>query len=104
MKVWLVILFMSAILFMNRYVFLEPRLPLRLGRNLRDFLGFAVPGLLTAICAPIVFLPEHQLDFSLKNPYLIAGLFAVAIMLWKKNVLLTLVTSMAFFYFLRWLL
>ncbi len=104
MKAWLVIGFMSAIVFMNRYVFLEPRLPLRLGRNLRDFLGFAVPGLLTAICAPIVFLPDHQLDLSPTNPYLLAGVFAVAIMLWKKSVLMTLITSMAVFYLLRWLL
>lgn len=102
MKAWWVIGFMSVILFMNRYVFLEPRLPLKLGRNVRDFLGFAVPGLLTAICAPIVFMPDHQLNLSLGNPYLLGGLFAIAIMLWKKNVLLTLVTSMALFYLLRW--
>lgn len=101
MTVWLVILFMSLILFVNRYIFLEPRLPLRLGRNLRDFLGFAVPGLLTAICAPIIFVPEGQLNLSPGNPYLLAGLFAVVVMIWKKNVLLTLGLSMAMFYLLR---
>jgi len=101
MMVWLVIALMSLILFMNRYIFLEPRLPLKLGRNLRDFLGFAVPGLLTAICAPIIFLPEGHLNLAPTNPYLLAGLFAVGVMIWKKNVLLTLGLSMAMFYLLR---
>ncbi|SEI63354.1 AzlD domain-containing protein [Pseudomonas sp. NFR16] len=104
MTAWLVILCMSAILFMNRYLFLEPRLPLKLGRNVRDFLGFAVPGLLTAICAPIIFLPDGELTLAPTNPYLLAGLFAVAVMIWKKNVLLTLFLSMAVFYLLRALL
>lgn len=44
--VWAVIFGMGAIVFLNRYLFLEPRLPIRLGSNLRQFLGFAVPGML----------------------------------------------------------
>lgn len=100
--VWLAILGMSLILFFNRYLFLEPRLPLKLGRHLRNFLGFAVPGLLTAICAPIVFLPDHQLNISLTNPYLLAGISAVIFMLWSRSVLTTLAASMALFYLFRW--
>lgn len=47
---WILIFAMGAIVFLNRYAFLEPRLPLRLSSNARQFLGFAVPGMLTAIC------------------------------------------------------
>lgn len=104
MTAWLVIGAMSLILFFNRYLFLEPRLPLKLSRNIRDFLGFAVPGLLTAICAPIIFLPGGQLSLAPSNPYLLAGVFAIGMMAWKKNVLLTLASSMAVFYLIRWLL
>ena len=32
--VWAVIFGMGAIVFLNRYLFLEPRLPIRLGSNL----------------------------------------------------------------------
>lgn len=67
--VWAVIFGMGAIVFLNRYLFLEPRLPIRLGSNLRQFLGFAVPGMLTAICGPIVFMPEGRIDLSYDNPY-----------------------------------
>ena len=62
--VWAVIFGMGAIVFLNRYLFLEPRLPIRLGSNLRQFLGFAVPGMLTAICGPIVFMPEGRIDLG----------------------------------------
>ena len=50
MMVWAVIFGMGILVFLNRYVFLEPRLPVRLSSNARQFLGFAVPGMLTAIC------------------------------------------------------
>ena len=99
---WAVIFGMGLIVFFNRYVFLEPRLPIRLGSNVRQFLGFAVPGMLTAICGPIVFLPEHQLNLRLDNPYLLGGVVAVALVLWTRNVLLSVILSMGAFYLLRW--
>ncbi|MDR6234069.1 AzlD domain-containing protein [Pseudomonas psychrotolerans] len=95
---------MAALVFFNRYVFLEPRLPLRLGRNLRTFLEFAVPGMLTAICGPILISGDASLTATLLNPYLLAGLAAVGLMLWTRRVLTTVVLSMGVFYLLRWLL
>lgn len=102
MMAWAVIFGMGLIVFFNRYVFLEPRLPIRLGSNVRQFLGFAVPGMLTAICGPIVFLPEHQLNLQLDNPYLLGAAVAVALVLWTRNVLLSVLLSMGAFYLLRW--
>ena len=100
--IWVIIGGMTLILFFNRYLFLEPRLPIRLNRQVRDFLGFAVPGMLTAICGPIIFVTDHTLNLSLSNPYLLAGLCAIALMLWTRNVLLSVVLSVASFYLLRW--
>ncbi|GLU36731.1 hypothetical protein Pssp01_08240 [Pseudomonas sp. NBRC 100443] len=100
--VWAVIIGMGLIVFFNRYVFLEPRLPIRLGSNVRQFLGFAVPGMLTAICGPIVFLPEHQLNLRLDNPYLLGSLVAVGLVLWTRNTLLSVLLSMGVFFLLRW--
>jgi len=96
--IWLLILGMGLLVFLNRYAFLEPRLPLRLSSNARQFLGFAVPGMLTAICGPIIFLPEHQLDLSLTNPYLLGSV------LLTRSVLLSMLVSMLIFFLLRsWL-
>ncbi|AUF95919.1 AzlD domain-containing protein [Pseudomonas shirazensis] len=102
--IWLLILGMGLLVFLNRYAFLEPRLPLRLSSNARQFLGFAVPGMLTAICGPIIFLPEHQLDLSLTNPYLLGSVVAVALVLLTRSVLLSMLVSMLIFFLLRsWL-
>ncbi|MNG90608.1 Branched-chain amino acid transport protein (AzlD) [compost metagenome] len=101
---WLLIFAMGAVVFLNRYAFLEPRLPLRLSSNARQFLGFAVPGMLTAICGPIIFLPEHQLNLSLLNPYLLGSLVAIGLVLLTRSVLLSMLASMLIFFLLRsWL-
>lgn len=102
--IWLLIFAMGAVVFLNRYAFLEPRLSLRLSSNARQFLGFAVPGMLTAICGPIIFLPEHQLDLSPLNPYLLGSLVAIALVLLTRSVLLSMLASMLIFFLLRsWL-
>lgn len=102
--IWLIIAGMTLILFFNRYLFLEPRLPIRLNRGVKEFLGFAVPGMLTAICGPIIFIKDHTLDVSLTNPYLLAGLCATGLMAWSRNVLLSVVSSVGLFYLFRaWL-
>ena len=100
--IWIIIAGMTLILFFNRYLFLEPRLPIRLNRGVREFLGFAVPGMLTAICGPIIFVKNHEVDLSLGNPYLLAGLCAIGLMLWSRNVLLSVALSAALFYLFRW--
>lgn len=101
---WLLIFAMGAVVFLNRYAFLEPRLPLRLSSNARQFLGFAVPGMLTAICGPIIFLPGHQLDLSPLNPYLLGSLVAITLVLLTRSVLLSMLASMLIFFLLRsWL-
>lgn len=102
--IWAVIFGMGAVLFFNRYLFLEPRLPVRLGRRAQAFLSFAVPGMLSAICGPIVFMPDHQLDLSPGNPYLLAGACTVALMLVTRSVLTSVLLGMAAFYAVRaWL-
>ena len=101
---WLLIFAMGAIVFLNRYAFVEPRLPLRLSSNARQFLGFAVPGMLTAICGPIIFMPDHQLNLSLLNPYLLGSVVAVILVLLTRSVLLSMLVSMLIFFLLRsWL-
>nr|NLU60643.1 AzlD domain-containing protein [Pseudomonas sp. BIGb0427] len=95
--IFALIIGMGLLVFLNRYAFLEPRLPLRLSSNARQFLGFAVPGMLTAICGPIVFLPGHQLDLSLSNPYLVGSVVAVVLVLLTRSTLISMLLSMAFF-------
>ncbi|QUJ70180.1 AzlD domain-containing protein (plasmid) [Photobacterium sp. GJ3] len=96
--IWLTILAMALIVFASRYLFLAPGLPIRLNHQAQRFLSYASPAVLTAIWAPIVFVPEQSgLNLSWSNPYLIGALVS-ALIAWKtKNVLLTAVIGMAVF-------
>ncbi|MCT2531466.1 AzlD domain-containing protein [SAR92 clade bacterium H921] len=66
----LTILLLGCVTFGTRYFFLEGKLPVRLGPNVRLFLSFSGPAVLMAICMPILFVHNLQLDTSPSNPYL----------------------------------
>ena len=92
---------MTLLVFVSRYLFLEPRLPLRLNPQAQRLLSYSSPAVLTAIWAPIVFMPDKQLWLTPSNPYLIGAIVA-AFTAWKtKNVLLTTFISMAIFLVLK---
>ncbi|MGF1795875.1 AzlD domain-containing protein [Photobacterium swingsii] len=99
--IMLSILAMTAIVFFSRYVFLEPRVPLKLNNHALRLLSYSSPAILTAIWAPIIFLPEGELSVSLTNPYLLAAVIT-ALLVWKtSNVLLSIILSMGAFLFLN---
>lgn len=102
--IMLSILLMTALVFTSRYLFLEPKLPIRLGVRTQKILSYASPAVLTAIWAPIVFIPEDELGLSLQNPFLLAAIIAVLIAYLTKNVLMTTIVSMVAFLLLRVLL
>lgn len=56
--IMLSILLMTLLVFTSRYLFLEPKLPLKLSTRTQKILNYASPAVLTAIWAPIVFIPE----------------------------------------------
>ncbi len=100
---WLLIFAMGLVVFLNRYAFLEPRLPLRLSSNARQFLGFAVPGMLTAICGrSSSCLPPARPEPGQPVPAGVAG--GDRLVLLTRSVLLSMLASMAIFFLLRsWL-
>ncbi|WP_396587029.1 AzlD domain-containing protein [Bermanella sp. R86510] len=94
---------MAIIVYFSRYLFLEPKLPLKLNNKAMRFLNYSSPTILTAIWGPIVFVHDEQIDISWHNTYLLAAVLAV-ILIWKsKNVLLTTVLSMSVFLLINWL-
>ena len=101
---WSTLLLMAAVVFISRYLFLEPRLPLRLGPKILHFLHYTGPAALTAIWAPIVFHREGELNLAINNPYFIAAIIAAILAVTTRNVLLTTVLSMALFFMTRCLL
>lgn len=98
----LTIFAMAVIVFSSRYVFLEPRLPLKLNPNVLHFLSYSAPAVLTAILAPIVFVHDKKLDISFDNNYLICAVVAVILAVTTRNTLLTTLLSMSLFFILRY--
>lgn len=96
--IWLTIILMTVIIFISRYIFIEPKLPLRLSVGMVKFLSYSAPAVLTAILAPIVFLQDNTLHLNLDNSYLIGAVFAVLLILLTRNTLLTAVLSMLLFF------
>jgi branched-subunit amino acid transport protein len=58
--------------------------------------------MLTAICGPIVFMPDHQLNLHWDNPYLPSSLVAIVLVIYTRNTLVSMLLSMGFFFLLRW--
>jgi len=93
----LTILLLAGITFATRYLFLEGRLPVRLGPNLRLLLSYSGPSVLAAILAPILFVRREQLDLSLSNPYLWGAAAAVTAAYKTGNIYWTIGAGMLVF-------
>ena len=98
--IWLIIVGMATLVFVSRYVFLEPKLPLSLSNNTQRFLSYSAPAVLTAILANIVLVRENELSLTLDNNYLIGAALACLLAYFTRNTLLTALVSMAVFFFI----
>jgi branched-subunit amino acid transport protein len=63
--------------------------------TLQRALRFVPPAALTAIILPELLIPQGQLDISLNNVRLIAGINAIVIAWRTKNIFLTILVGMA---------
>lgn len=98
---WSTLFLIAALVFISRYLFLEPKLPIRLGPRVLHFLHYTGPAVLTGIWAPIVFHREGELAIHFDNPYLISAVFAITLAYFSRNVLLTTVLSFLLFFMIR---
>lgn len=73
------ILLLACITFTTRYLFLDGRLPIRLGPNVRHLLSYSGPAVLTAIATPILLVHQQQLDLASDNAYLWGALMAIVV-------------------------
>ncbi|CAI3121357.1 hypothetical protein MWMV7_MWMV7_01238 [Acinetobacter calcoaceticus] len=101
---WFMILGLAAIVFFNRYYFLEPNVKIKLPLVMNKMLNYSAPCLLTAICIPVVFFDGDNLKGIVDNPYIYAAIFCLVISIYLKRVLLSVIASLVFFYFINFLI
>jgi 4-azaleucine resistance transporter AzlC len=94
MTLWLTVLLGGLITYAERFSLIVPLGPVTLSPVLVRGLRFVPPAVLTAIIVPELLLPHGELDFSLGNARLLAGVLAAVIAWWSRNVILTVVSGM----------
>lgn len=104
MSYWWLILGMCTITFLMRYsLFAWPTL--RFPPVVEQGLHYVPTAVLSAIVVPGMLMPDGQhWQFSLNNAYLLAGIVAIAIAAFSRNLLATIGGGLAVFFLLRWLL
>ena len=101
---WTLLLSLAVIVFLNRYVFLEPKFAFKLPQFIEQMLQYSAPCLLTAICAPIVFFNGQQLRSLPLDAYFLTAIICVVLALISKKILVNLGLSLLCFYALFYLL
>jgi branched-subunit amino acid transport protein len=94
---FLLIVGMAIVTFLIRYPVLALSGKFNLSESFLQILRYVPPAVLTAIVVPAVLMPEDQLLLSYTNARLVGAIAAVAIGLWQKNLLLTIVVGMVVF-------
>lgn len=98
---FLLILGMMLVTFGVRYPVLAILGKLSLPPAVLRALRFVPPAVLTAIIIPAMVMPDGTLDLSLSNAYFVAGVVAIAIAAYTKQLLPTIGIGMLFFLFWR---
>jgi branched-subunit amino acid transport protein len=102
MKIWLIILGVSASTFLLRASFILFADPQRFPHAFRQALAFVPPAVLAAIVAPGLLMPGGVLDFTLANLRAIAGLAALAVATRTRNPLASIAMGMSVLWLLQW--
>ncbi|MCS2169241.1 AzlD domain-containing protein [Scandinavium sp. TWS1a] len=98
---WIMILTLASIVFFNRYVFLEPNVPLKIPEIINKALKYSAPCLLTAICGPIILMDHGVVRAFPLNPYFLGAIFSVIISLFVRNIVTAVLLSLAVFYLIN---
>jgi len=93
-NLWLIFLFGGLLTFGMRYSFIYLLGRFEIPETLRRALRFVPPAVLTAIVVPELFIRSDQIDASLTNFRLLAGIAAIFVAWKTKNTLLTILAGM----------
>jgi branched-subunit amino acid transport protein len=93
-NIWLVFLLGGLLTFGMRYSFIYLLGRFEIPEMLRRALRFVPPAVLTAIVVPELFVRSGDIELSLANFRLLAGLIAILVAWKTKNTLLTILAGM----------
>ena len=101
-EIWM-IAGMAVVTFGIRYLMFPLSGKIKFPKLIENGLAYVPPVVLTAIIVPCVFMPSGDtINLSLENPYLIGGITAGIVGGIYKNLLITIIVSMAVFLMAQW--
>jgi branched-subunit amino acid transport protein len=103
MNIWLVMLLGGLFTFGMRFAFIYLLGRFEFPETARRALRFVPPAVLTAIVVPELFVRSGEIQLSLTNFRLLAGLLAVVVAWKTKNTMLTILVGMLALVLLEWL-
>lgn len=101
MNIWLVMLFGGLITFLMRFSFIYLFGRFHIPVTLRKALHYVPPAVLSAIIFPELFLQDKQLNLSLGNTRLLAGIITIMVAWFSKNTLITILAGMLALFLLQ---
>ena len=94
---WWLIIGMMAMTFIPRYLPLAFAGKIKIPLLLRQALELVPIAVLTAIVTQMSLVRDGTITIGFENHYLIASLAAIAVSLWKKHLMLTIVVGLVVF-------
>lgn len=101
MNIWLVMLLGGLITFGMRFSLIYLFGRFEVPETIRKALHYVPPAVLSAIIFPELFLPDGMLNLSLDNHRLLAGVVAVLVAWFSKNIFITIVAGMIALFLLQ---
>lgn len=101
---WTLLIGLAMVTFFNRYVFLEPKTRIVVPQFVMSMLNYAAPCLMISIAMPIVFFDHHVWKGIVQNSYFYGAVFCILMTVVTRKLLMSIVTSLVFFYGLLYLL
>ena len=99
-ETWL-ILGMTVVTLGVRYPLLAVSGRIKMSKFVREALNYVPVAVLSAIAVPMMLAPGGELNFSIQNEYLLAGIVSVAVAAVSRHLLLTIIVGMSLFLLLR---
>jgi branched-subunit amino acid transport protein len=94
MNLWFVIIGMGVITYTIRLSMIVMSEQIQLGDHLQRALRYVPPAVLSAIILPELVLPGGTMDLSLGNERLLAGLIAIVVAWFTRNMIWTVAIGM----------
>ena len=104
MKIWLIILTLGAVTFLQRSSFILWLSRWEMPQWLQRALNFVPAAVFSALIAPAILRTDNSLDISLLNPKLLAACVATLVAWHYRSILPTIISGMIALWAVTWAL